>query len=77
MHNLDKLFNRIQMRQATGKAIEEVKDQLVQQAVQMEEAHKELADTLVKVRLMDMMQELEGGPIQKYRARVTKLKRTT
>ena len=65
------------MRQAKGKAIEEVKDQLVQQAARMEEAHKEIADALVKVRLMDVMQELEGGPIQQYRARVTKLRRTT
>ena len=40
MHKLDKLFNRIQMRQATGKAIMEVKDQLAQQAVQMEEVHQ-------------------------------------
>ena len=71
MRKLDELFNRIQMRQATGKAIREVKDQLVQQAARMEEVHKELADALVKVGLMDMMQELEGGAIKQYRARVT------
>ena len=61
MHKLDELFNRIQMRQATGKAIMEVKDQLAQQAAQMEEVHQELADALVKVGLMDMMREIEGG----------------
>ena len=59
MRKLDELFNRIQMRQATGKAIREVKDQLVQQAARMEEVHKELADALVKGGLMDMMQEFK------------------
>ena len=44
------------MRQATGKAIKEVKDQLVQQATRMEEVHKELADALVKVVLTDVIQ---------------------
>ena len=50
------------MRQATGKAIKELKDQLVQQAARMEEVHKDLTYALVKVGLMDVMRELEGGP---------------
>ena len=35
MLNLDELFNCIKVRQATGKVIQEVKDQLVQQAAQI------------------------------------------
>ena len=61
----------------TGKAIKEVKDQLVQQEARMEEGHKEPADALVKVGLMDMMQELEGKPNQQYGAWVTNPRRTS
>ena len=67
MQELDKLFRRIQTRQVAGKAIKEMKYQLIQQAVWMEDAQNKLAKAL-------MRQKLECGSIQQYRARVVKLR---
>jgi hypothetical protein len=52
MQELDKLFSHIQTRQAAGKAANEMKHQLIQQAAQMEDAHKELANTIINADLM-------------------------
>ena len=66
MLELDKHFSRVQTRQAVGKAIKEIKDQLMQE---------ELSNALIKARFSDERQKLECSSIQQYRARVVKLRR--
>ena len=73
MNNFDELLSRIQIMQATGEDIKAEENKLVQQAARMEEAHKEVAGALTRVCLIEEVQEIKGGPIQQYRARVTKL----
>ena len=53
IQELNKLFSRVQTKQAAGKAIKEMKDQLKQQATGMEDAHEELGNAQIKARLTD------------------------
>ena len=53
MQKLEKLFSCVQTRQAAGKAIKEMKDQVMQQAARIGGAHKELANALIKSGLIN------------------------
>ena len=53
IQELNKLFSRVQTKQAAGKAIKEMKDQLMQQAARIGGAHKELANALIKSGLIN------------------------
>ena len=51
MQELDKLFSCVHTKQPARKAIKEMKDQLMQQAVRREDAHEELANALIKSKI--------------------------
>ena len=76
MDKVNNLLSHIQIKQATGEASSEEQAQMKQLMAHMEEAHEELAGALVRGGLIDKVQEIEGGAIQPYRARLNKVTRT-